>query len=298
MRNSILMNLYNTQSVGEIEAQLMREIKRTKESIGYFEVHTKYIPFFWADSSPYTTRDRYTNVRNLIKEATIGKTKKALLLESVFVLDEKFYEVLNEQSQKRESKKEGTKEFSVEEYFNTVKDLKSMIQNKDFKVLNGQTSKGVLANLSITYLAFVTGRRFYELVKTLNIIKKGGKIYFDGLAKKRDEEDDIKKGVVLEDDYAFVRKSLKNIRNYYGELVEDMDSKAINAKYSKNITRAMKKFVGYDISFHEIRERYAVVCEEKFNKGDMDKDIYRATVLGHEIDTKSAEFYKSTKATK
>jgi hypothetical protein len=297
MRNAILENLYQTRAVGEIESNLIKELKKAKESINYFEVHTKYLPFFWVESSIYTIRDRYTNVRNLIKETNIGKTKKALLLNSVFVLEDKFYETLNDESKKRETEKEDTKEFSIETYFSTFEEIKHSILNKDFKVLNGQTEKSVIANLSMFYLAFVTGRRFYEIVKTLNIIKKGGKIYFDGLAKKRDEDDE-KQGLVLDEDYAFVRKALKYVRSYYAELVEDMDSKQINAKYSKNITRALKRTTKQDVSFHEIRERYAEVCEEKFNKGKIDVNIYKAIVLGHEIDTKSAEFYKSTKAKK
>jgi len=297
MRNAILESLYETTSVGEIESNLIKELKRAKESINYFEIHTKYLPFFWVDSSIYTTRDRYTNVRNLIKEIRLSKTKKALLLNSVFALDERFYEVLNDESRKRESGKEDTKEFSVDSYFETIEKLKSAIINKDFKVQNGQTEKSVIANLSMFYLAFVSGRRFYEIIKTLNIIKKGGKVYFDGLAKKRDDEDE-KLGILLDDDYVFVRKSLKYVRSYYSDLVEELEAKQINSKYSKNITRALKRATNQDISFHEIRERYTEVCEAKFNKGNIDKDIYRAIVLGHEIDTKSAEFYKSTKAKK
>ncbi len=297
MRNQILKSLYGSTLTGEIESELIKEIKKAKESIAYYEIHSKYIPFFWMDSSIYTVRDRYTNVRNLIKEVRLSKAKKSLLLNSVFVLDEKFYEVLNNESKKREAKKEDTKEFSIENYFNTVEKLKSDILNKNFKVLNGQTEKSVIANMSMFYLAFVSGRRFYEIIKTLNIIKKGGKVYFDGLAKKRDDEDE-KQGLLLDEDYAFVRKALKYVRSYYGTLVEDLDSKQINAKYSKNVSRALKRAIDQDISFHEIREMYAEVCETKFNKGEIDKDIYKAIVLGHEIDTKSADFYKSTKATK
>jgi len=294
MRTQILKSLYGSTLAGEIESNLIKELRKVKENIGFYEVHSKYIPFFWLDSSIYTTRDRYTNVRNLIKETRFSKAKKDFILQKVFVLDSKLYDVLADESKKREDSKE-EQEFNIDAYFKTIEKLKSMIENKDFKVLNGQTEKSVLANLSMFYLAFVTGRRFYEIIKTLNIIKKGGKIYFDGLAKKRDEKDDIKLGLILDDDYKFVKKALKYVRNYYADLVKDMDSKQINAKYSKNITRALKRAIGYDISFHDIREQYAEIADKKFNKGLIDSDLFKAFVLGHEVNVDATQFYKSQK---
>ncbi len=293
MRDAILKEIYGTDASSTIEDMMIKELKKCKSNECFFEIHNKYIPFFWAESSVYTVRDRYTNIRNLVKDSRFSKAKKELLLNNVFKLDDKFYDVLNSASRERESKKE-IKEFSIDEYLNTMQMLKNKILNKDFKVLNGQTEKGVLANLSMFYLAFSTGRRFYELIKTLNIVKKGGKIYFQGLAKKKDEEDEEKLGFVLDEDYAFVRKALKNVRNYYAPLVENMTSKDINAKYSKNITRALKKYT--PLTFHQIREQYAEVCEEKFNKGQIDKDLFKAFCLGHEVNVDAAQFYKGSKA--
>ena len=293
MRSKILDTLYETSMSSTIEDMIIKDFKKCKSDEDFYKTYNRYIPFLWVESSIYTVRDRYSNVKNLVKDSRFSKAKKELLLNNVLVFDEKIYDVLNEASKNREDKKE-VKEFSIDDYFKTIELLKNKIQNKDFQVLNGQTEKSVLANLSMFYLAFVTGRRFYELIKTLNIVKRGGKVYFDGLAKKRDEKDDIKLGFVLDDDYSFVKKALKNIRNYYGDIVEDVDSKSINAKYSKNISRALKKYV--DATFHQIREQYAEVCEEKYNKGMIDKDLFKAFVLGHEVNVDATQFYKGAKA--
>ena len=97
MRNQILKALYDTTSSAEIETHLIKELRSVKEDI-YYQIHQKYIPFFWCESSIYTVRDRYTKVRNLIKDTRIAKAKKELLLKDVFVLDSKLYDVLAEAS--------------------------------------------------------------------------------------------------------------------------------------------------------------------------------------------------------
>ena len=263
MRNQILSALYNLTSSNKIETQIIKELRNAKQDI-YCKIHQKYIPFFWCESSIYTTRDRYTKIRNLIKDTRIAKAKKELLLRDIFILDTKLYDVLAEVSSKKENEKVNT-EFSIDNYFATIKKIKKIIEEKDFKIQNGQTEKSVLANLSMFYLAFVTGRRFFEIIKTLNIIKKGGKIYFDGLAKKKDETG-IKLGLLLDDDYIFMKKALKYVRNHYTDLVKDLNSKQINAKYAKNITRALRRILeNNDISFHDIREMYAEVVDKEFN---------------------------------
>jgi len=132
-------------------------------------------------------------------------------------------------------------------------------------------------------LAFVTGRRNVEILKTLEIIKRDGKYFYRGLAKKGEENIEIE--AVACDDIEFIKKVLEQLR-------KDLDTKEltprqVNSKFNMVFNRSLKRITGTNYTFHDTREIYAELCYLKFGKknGTEREELdYKAKILGHEID--------------
>lgn len=290
MRDKILLAAFGSSDKSVIEKMLISELSKTNKT-KYSMIALRYVPYFWLESSIYTVRNRYTSVRKLIKESDIKFIDLAL---EIFKLGEAVGGSTVEATKHRELEKK-TVSFDIVTFKNDILLLRSKIENKAFNFTNGQSQKQVLANLSIIYLAFVTGRRFFEIIKNLEVLKsEDNQIVFKGLAKKRDSES-FSKGFIL-DDFEAVLKMINNVRAYYDDFTKDMTAQQINASYSKTLNNFLKKeLMQDDITFHTLRERYAEICEIEFNKGQIDKDVFRTYVLSHDIDTSASEFYKKQK---
>lgn len=290
MRDKILLAAFGSSDKNIIEKTIISELEKNTKT-KYSFIALKYVPYFWLESSIYTVRNRYTSVRKLIKESNIKHIGEAL---EIFKLGEAVGGSTVEATRNRELERE-TVSFDVEAFKKDIVVLRSKIENKAFSFSNGQSQSQVLANLSIVYLALVTGRRFFEIMKNLEVLKdENNQVIFRGLAKKRDSENSSK-GFIL-DDLEMVVKMINNVRAYYDDFTKNMTAQQINASYSKTLNNFLKKELGkQDITFHTLRERYAEVCELEFNKGKIDKDVFRTYVLSHDIDTSASDFYKHQK---
>lgn len=290
----MLTELYGTDSADAIVDNLVKELKGAKTLEDAAPIYNKYLPYLWqSGSSPYTVRGRYYTVKKALADAHIAKKRKSAFM-ALFTLDEDFYRYLNKQSVAREVEHINDKtEFSVERYIERMNNIKTMIENKTVPRYGPQTEKAAIANACAVWLAMATGRRTYEILKTLELSKRGGVVYFDGLAKKGDDQEK-RPAILLDNDYQFIKKTLKKVREHFG--TEGMTSKQINSKYSFVLNRAAVKFTGDEkTSMHVLRERYAEVCIKTINHDGIDDEMFRKMVLGHEVRLTATDFYKSQK---
>jgi deoxyxylulose-5-phosphate synthase len=211
----------------------------------------------------------------------------------MFTLDNTFFTYINQSS--NENLKErinDKKEFSEKEYQNKIKQIKTIIKNKGagFKTINRQSSDYVLANLSAIYIALVTGRRMYEIFKTLDIVKNGKTTFFIGLLKKDDEKKDDKyKAYLLDDDFKFIKLCLKTVRGYYEEVLKDFDNRRFNNSYRGSINKFLKQVMADDetinnVTYATLRDMYTDIAIKKFKPDNMDDELFRNVVLSHELE--------------
>lgn len=178
-----------------------------------------------------------------------------------------------------------------------MKYVKNLIENKDFETIriNRQEDDYLLANLSAVYFAMATGRRSFEIFKTLDIYKVGKTMFYRGIAKKRDDEEIDFAAYPLDEDYQFLKKCLENIRKYYK--VDEFDNKRFNQTYQNAWNKFIKNLLkDENISYSLIRDMYANVAIKNLNKDNLDIEIFRKLVLSHQDTMMSAtDYYRKTK---
>lgn len=271
---------------------LIDEFKKADE-VEYPTIYNKYIPYLWADRSVYTARNLYQSVLKELRATKMAKAKKEAI-EKVFTLSTAFFTALNTISQNKEVERMNDKtEFSIDHHIAKMIDVKNSIIEKKIKGHGVQSDEQATANAIAVYLAMATGRRTFEILQTLRLVKQKGEIYFAGLAKKGDDDETLYPAILLDDDFAFIKKSIEKMRKTLG--TEELTAKQINQKYSVVLNRATAKLLGEDVTMHELRERYAEICVQKKRPSDMDEGLFRDFVLGHDTKLKASDFYKSQK---
>ena len=290
-----LIKIYKVEKVEDIYSNILQDLKPTDSN--EIEIYNKYLLFFWStETSLYTVRNKYTKIRELIKKSRFSKARKEKYLE-VFKMNESLHTALNEKTIENTKDKLNDKVvFKIDTYFSKMQEIKHLITAKDFKNIriNRQTDEYLLANLSAVYLAMATGRRMWEIAKTLELSKKGKTVFYAGLIKKRDIED-MYEAFVLDDDYHFLKKCLENVRKYY--TLENYDNSRFNNNYQKVWNKFVKDILDdKKMSYSIIRDMYTDVAISKLNINGEDEELFRAKVLAHETTRLSASsHYKKTK---
>lgn len=291
-----MKELFGSRSNGEIISDMITEFKRSDDA-GYIAIYNKYLPFFWVDRSPWTARNLYQAALKELAGAKIAKAKKETI-KKFLSLDTSFFMALNKQVQEKEiaTQINDKTEFSVDEFLSKMVALKEAIKNKEIKGHGVQSDAYATANAMAVYVAMATGRRVYEILSSVSIIKDRSGTYFTGLAKKGENEDRFV-AVLLDDDYHFIQKCLKTLRETLGSA--GMTADETNAKFSRILPRAARKLLNEEeITMHTLRERYAEVCVLTKKPEDMDAEMFRELVLGHEVKLKASDFYKGQKGIK
>lgn len=283
------------ETTDEIIEAIVKDLKHKDNDI--IEVYNYYLPFFYNSQSPFTMKNKYDLVRKSINESSIAKKRKNEILE-VFKIHTNIFNYMNIlQHEKAKERLNDKKEFSEDSYFENMKYVKNLIENKDFETIriNRQEDDYLLANLSAVYFAMATGRRSFEIFKTLDIYKVGKTMFYRGIAKKRDDEEIDFAAYPLDEDYQFLKKCLENIRKYYK--VDEFDNKRFNQTYQNAWNKFIKNLLkDENISYSLIRDMYANVAIKNLNKDNLDIEIFRKLVLSHQDTMMSAtDYYRKTK---
>jgi len=275
----MIEKIYGTKNIEELAKMFVAELSKKDSNV--INTINYFLPALWLGQSISTVAVRYSKFRSVAKKSRRKKVREAL---NILVFDKRLSEFVNENRiENAKDRKKNKKEFDIDMFKSLIVDLKSNIQNirnKDFPKANNQTFETVEAYHIATYLALVTGRRFIEVVKTLELEKRGTNTKFKGLVKKPDDERILANACLL-DDYKTVKKYLLRLRKIFD--VNNMSNEQINKKYSAIFNRYLKdKILQTDnkFTFHDLRGIYAELCYLEFGKGADKKDFF-SKVLGH-----------------
>ena len=281
----------------EIIESIVKDLKHKDTDIS--EAYSYYLPYFFNSNSPFTMKNKFDEVRKAISESSIAKKRKDECLKIFKIHSALFSYMNNLQNESAKERLNDKLEFSEATYLSNMEYVKNLILNKDFDSIrnNSQTDEYILANLSALYFALATGRRSFEIFKTVELYKVGKTMYFKGLAKKRDNEEIDFVAFALDDDYHFLKKCLENIRKYYD--VESFDNKRFNSSYSESWNKFIRTVLNdKNISYSLIRDMYSNVAIKQLNKDNLDTEIFRKLVLSHQDTMMSAtDYYRKTKIT-
>ena len=305
---------YGVDSIGQVKEMFKDELLECKDKRDVAKTVSKFIPFCWMGGRKIKTVARYySDMRNIIKDVNDDFMEYALELFSV---PKDAYERIKQIDTKKVLEKLESKEtFDEKEIEMTMRQVKNWIlkameigdvsvdewKAAGLPMQKQQTVERARAYLYAVYLAYATGRRIVEILKTLEIVKKDNGWYYRGLAKKGEDGYEIK-AVALDDDFEFLAKLLEQIRKDVD--TKNMDNTQVNRKFNHIFNRALKNITGLKYTFHDLREIFAELAYLKFGKkngSDREKEDFISDVLGHEINKDrlvSANHYMTKKAEK
>ena len=236
--------------------------------------------------SPSSIRNNLVAFRNVIKEN--GGKYQANALEAFTV--ENVYAPLNKDNfEKKTELKEAVQKGNNEKIDPTILvdkilHLKNELDNKTYRVAGNQKEEQVRAYRIVAMLGLATGRRFTELMKTLEIRKRGKKITFSGLLKGNDKTIE---GNIIALSYADVKKYLKELRAF--AKTENLSEDEVNKKYAKVFNNALKR-LGFQ-NVKATRHNYSVAGSQLFKREGESIEDTITRILGHRENFTSALNY-------
>ena len=279
----------------EIIEAMVKDLKYKDSDI--IEIYSYYLPFFFNSNSPFTMKNKYDEVRKAINESSIAKKRKVEILKVFRPAPNTYFYMNKLQDINIVEKLNNKKEFTLDSYLENMQYVKKLIEDKDFDSIriNRQEDDYLLANLSAVYFALATGRRSFEIFKTIEISKIGKTVYYKGIAKKRDDEEIDLAAYPLDEDYHFLKKCLENVRKYYK--VDEFDNKRFNQTYQNAWNKFVKNLLkDENISYSTIRDMYSDVAIKKLNSNNIDEEKFRKIVLSHQDTMMSTtDYYRKTK---
>ncbi len=303
---------YGVETHKEVREAFKQELGDAEDKLATMKVITKYIPFCAMGGRKVNTIIRfYTDMRNIIKE--VGGDLQDLSLD-LFSVDQEVYDRRNEISATETIKKlANTDKFEIKEVKDLISNLKETVKtimNKgdkltlaDFEkhnlpIAKQQTAAQARGHILSTYLAFVTGRRFTEIMKTLSIYQNHNVWMYKGLLKKGAQNIELK-AISLDNDFEFISKLLTQIRSDFDGTI--FTNGEVNNKWGNIFNRAFKRITGTSFTFHNAREIYAEIAyieNAQDNGSDREEQDYKASILGHQIDLNrliSTDHYRTLK---
>lgn len=283
---------------------ILKMVKDLKDSVSIIEVYNKYLPFLWQqDTSFYTVRNKYQDVKEELNNTKMKKAKKEELLK-LFTLDETFFNLLNKNTKiNNDEKVQEQKIFSIDTYLETVERVKKDFLSNDFErfkyrnsVYLKRSDEYIKSQLGAIYLALVTGRRQAEIFISLNISKFGKKVFFDDLLKKREGQETRIEAFLIDEDYQTAKEAINTIRDNY----KLQDPKDMN-NIKKSVNTFLKEYLNdEEISYSLIRDMYVKVAIETLKPNNMADEYFKALILGHDTGERSrlGSHYDKTRGVK
>ena len=294
----IVKIFYGVTTLKEVRGLFKEDLLKCEDKRDIAITVTKYIPYCWMGARSIKTVARYyADMRNVIKDVNDEYQDYALELFSV---PQDVYERIKKADTKKVLDKISTDKetFDIEEIENTISGLKQTVlkalkfgadvtleewKANGLPISKQQTVDRARAYLFATYIAFVTGRRITEILKSLELIKKEDGWYYKGIAKKGSDNFKIK-AYSLDDDYELLSKLLKQLREDID--TSNMTNQEVNSKFNHIFNRALKNITGLKYTYHDLREIFAEMSYLKYGKkngSDREKEDFISDILGHEI---------------
>jgi len=250
------------------------------------ELYREYSYAIFFLYSPSSIRNNLVAFRNVIKNNG-GKYQsnalEAFTIENVYApITKDSVEHKQEQKEKIQKGENDTIDPSVIE--EKIQAFKQELDTKSYSVGRNQEESQVRAYRIVAMLGMATGRRFTELLKTLEISKRGKKITFKGLLKGNDKEIE---GNIISLTYKEVKKFLEELRAF--AQTEEMSEQEVNAKYAKVFNNAMKRLGVTNVK--ATRHNYSVAGAKLFHREGETVEDTITRILGHKENLTSALNY-------
>jgi len=283
----LLLAVYGVIAPAYIEKQFKEAFDDAKSSRDVQQIVCEFIPYCWIGGRALnTTKQYYTKMRKIIKDSNSEYKDEAL---AIFLPPAKLYESLQERTDttKKEKMADSSETFSIENMKQLIAGLKELTDGGEDAIIetkSRQTSiERATAYVYATYLAFVTGRRQSEVLKTLKIVNRKGTWYYDGILKNGEEGKSIE-AYALDDDFKFLQTLLTYIHKHLK--TDKMSTVEVNRRFNNPFNNALKRLTGGSYTFKYVREVYSeLMWLENGNNGSWkDRESYKAKILGHEYD--------------
>lgn len=301
--SKLYREIYGTDKGKEIKSLFEADIKKVRSLNNVITIYKKYESYLVFGRNFGTMKNLFGDFRKIINK--VESKHKELLLDT-FSLPKGFHYLVSEKYSKviEDRKENDSQIISLREYRNLIDEtyIKGMDKTLSFwkkGIGSRQTKEGIRAYFLASYLAFTTGRRLTEILKTMTLSKYKNTIKIKGLLKF-----DENKSYEL-----FVLDSASNIMNAYHELRKVLDTtnltnRECNSKFNNIYNKFLKENILKDVTFHDLRSIYAEMAWEMFDKSILGaddnvesiKDEFMNYVLLHaEIkkQVKSVDFYKN-----
>lgn len=284
-------DIYGKSRINDIHAMFKEDMSHAKSKDDAIRVALDYMPYLWLDRAVNTTVNKYTEMQNLCDE--MGK--KGQWVRHIFDYPEKLIFARNQTNTESVIERmQNKEEVDYELYKATYDEVKRILKDDDFEVARNQTREDVRAYYLSVLVAMSTGRRITEILKTFSMSKKGTRLEFHGLLKKRGLPE-TKIGFLIFDDYKTVNKYLKELRAILD--TTNLTNKEVGQKYNGKFNNFLdtKVFPSIKTSFKELRAIYVNIAWDEYQKsgGDMDKDLFFKNALGHEVVLSASDNYKT-----
>jgi hypothetical protein len=287
-----LIDLYGTRNLGKIVDQFVKKIKKPDADPEALLI--EYLPALWLDQSFGTVATRYSAFRKPLKRMRSKRAKKALEL---FTFPAAGFDLLKKRQDEKAMERKNSEEFDSSKVNALIEKIHKMIETGEFPPGSSrQRPEQIEAYWLAAYLALATGRRFAEVLKTMDISKHGTNVKISGLTKKEKGEDVLDNACLL-DDYKTVKKALKRLREIFP--TDDLTIDEVGKKHSYTFNRYLKSKILEDDSksFHDLRGMYAEECWRRYGKeSDMSHDDFIGHVLGHKKFVTATDHYLKFKS--
>jgi hypothetical protein len=277
-RREVFKEIYGVSIFSDVLELFEGDYNRYKNK-GYTKIqelykHYSYAIFFMY--SPSSIRNNLVKFKNVIKKNG-GKYQanalEAFTVDAIYAPIKSKDEEVHKELKAKVQSGEHTK-IDPQTVIDQIQAIKTELDTKSYSMSSNQKEPNVRAYRIIAMLGLSTGRRFTELMKTLEIKKRGTKLTFDGLLKGNSEAIE---GHIISLSYSEVKKYLKELRAF--AQTENMTESEVNAKYAKVFNNAMKRIGVTNVK--ATRHNYSVAGSQLFkdNNETIEETITR--ILGH-----------------
>ena len=287
--------LYGTRNLDELAQKFVKEITAKDSDVD--RVLNRWIPALWLGQSLGSVAVRTSKFRSALKRSRSRKAKEALA-KLAFPRDARL--LLDKEREKKVEEEQRAEEYDGNKVSSLLDKLRDTVTSENYPAPSSrQRPEQIEAYWLAAYLALSTGRRFGEVLKTMDIEKHGKKVTIHGLTKKREGEDTLEYACLL-DDYKNIKKALKRLREIFP--VDDMSIDEVSKKFSYVFNRYLKEKIVEDpeTTFHDLRSMYARECWERHkDETKLDEPTFIAGVLGHKkVFTPTDHYIKYAKESK
>jgi predicted house-cleaning noncanonical NTP pyrophosphatase (MazG superfamily) len=280
--NELIKAVYEVTEPAEVKKLFREELQACKNKRDVQVAIVQAIPYCWIGGRTLgTTSVYYAAMRKIVKE--VGGEFEDMSL-ALLVPPRGLYDASQAKVDASTKEKRLERDTYDIEYIKTIiSKLKDSINTGNITKTRQQTQDRAIAYTYATYLAFVTGRRQVEILKTLKIVKKDDEWFYEGVAKKRNDENIIK-AYSLDENFEHLNKLLQFIHKNLDS--ENFSKDQINQKFNNPFNNAFKKLTGTNFTFKDAREIMADMMwiESDENDGTWETEHeFKAKVLGHAI---------------